>query len=104
MVHTVPRVVGFPDSGFYMDIEPIFTPLKAFAVRPTGQNGSSMLAPWCRAQQRALGERAQLEKCLIGSVVASRIETPLFGWQSEYDLDQRGCEMTKACAASDGDV
>lgn len=30
------KVVGFPDSGFYMDLN-IFTPLKHFVVAPTGQ-------------------------------------------------------------------
>lgn len=43
----VPRVTGLADSGFYMDLD-IFTPLKAFAVRPEGQNGTAFLSPWCR--------------------------------------------------------
>lgn len=30
------RVVGFPDSGFYMDLD-IFTPLKHFVVAAAGQ-------------------------------------------------------------------
>lgn len=39
--------VGLADSGFYMDLD-MFTPLKAFAVRPNAQNGSAFLAKWCR--------------------------------------------------------
>lgn len=88
------RVVGFPDSGFYMDLD-IFTPLKSFVVREDGGNATQMLAPWCLAAYQS-----QQEKCLIGSVVAAKLETPLFAWQSEYDHDQRGCEMTAACAKS----
>ena len=33
------RVVGFPDSGFYMDLD-IFTPLKGFVVQDDGGNAS----------------------------------------------------------------
>merc|ERR1712048_506135 len=40
------------------------------------------------------------ERCLVGSVIASYLETPLFAWQSRYDVDQRGCEMTKECSRS----
>jgi hypothetical protein len=35
------RVVGFPDSGFYMDLD-IFTPLKHFVVAPSGQNATAV--------------------------------------------------------------
>ena len=71
------------------------TPLKRFVVVPEGQNGSAMLGRACSAKHGG-----QLEKCLIASVSVVDIQTPVFGWQSEYDLDQRGCEMTAACAAS----
>ena len=87
------RVVGFADSGFYMDLD-IFTPLKRFVVEPAGQNATALLAPSCKARHAG-----QEEKCLIASVVAASIQTPIFSWQSEYDHDQRGCEMTPQCAA-----
>jgi hypothetical protein len=65
--------------------------------RGQGQNASAMLGRKCVLQN---GPTATLEKCLIASVIAADIETPLFGWQSQFDHDQRGCEMTPACAAS----
>ena len=94
LLPTPARVVGLADSGFYLDLD-IFTPLKRFVVVPEGQNASAMLGRACKAKHSG-----QLEKCLIASVSAGNIQTPVFGWQSEYDLDQRGCEMTRACAAS----
>lgn len=88
------RVTALADSGFYLDL-PIFTPLKHYVVDPKGQNATALLSPECLETQPP----SQLEKCLIASVVGKDIKTPIFAWQSEFDRDQRGCEMTKACAA-----
>ena len=59
------------------------------------QNATALLSDACKRLYID-----QEEKCLVGSVVASLIRTPVFAWQSEYDHDQRGCEMTSACAAN----
>lgn len=86
------RVTGLPDSGFYLDT-PIFTPVKRFVVE--GQRATGLLSPACKAAHA--GEE---EKCLVGDVVAPYLATPLFAWQSRYDLDQRTCEMNRTCALS----
>lgn len=86
------RVAGFPDSGFYLDV-PMFTSAKRYPVFE--QHGVAMLNKACRLKH--VGEE---EKCLIGEVVAPFLETPLFAWQSRYDLDQRSCEMNATCARS----
>lgn len=89
------RVTGFPDSGFYLDL-PVFTPLKQFVVAAEGQNATAMLNKACVADNAGTEER-----CLIAAVSATYIETPVFAWESRYDTDQRGCEMTAECAHSD---
>jgi hypothetical protein len=94
MMPHVPRIFGFPDSGFYMDVD-MFTSLKHFVVSAKGQNATALLNPACRA-----AHVGQEEKCLVASVVVSSVSTPIFAWQSQYDADQRGCEMTQACADS----
>lgn len=92
MLPQTARVVGFADSGFYMDVD-MFTPLKAYVVSAAGQNATAMLRADCKSEHPG-----QEEKCLVASVVASMVETPLFAWQSAYDHDQRGCEMSPKCA------
>lgn len=92
---TKARVVGFADSGFDMDIH-MFTSLKKYVVDSTGQNATAMLSRSCL--KRHSNEK---EKCLIASVLVSDIQTPVFGWQSEFDSDQRDCEMTPRCAANE---
>eukprot|EP00928_Gymnodinium_smaydae_P020263 TRINITY_DN17835_c0_g5_i1.p1 TRINITY_DN17835_c0_g5~~TRINITY_DN17835_c0_g5_i1.p1 ORF type:complete len:443 (+),score=51.57 TRINITY_DN17835_c0_g5_i1:39-1367(+) len=92
MVPSQAKVSGFPDSGFYLDL-PMFTPLKRFVI--DGQNGSGLLNEQCKRAH--VGAE---EKCLIGNIVANYIRTPLFAWQSRFDTDQRGCEMTRSCAES----
>lgn len=86
------RVTGLPDSGFYLDT-PIFTPLKRFVV--DGQQGMGLLNAACKADNPGAEER-----CLVGDVVSPYLRTPLFAWQSRYDLDQRTCEMNETCALS----
>lgn len=88
------RVTGFPDSGFYLDL-PIFTPLKHFVVATEGQNATALLNKACVADNPDAKER-----CLIAAVSATYIETPIFAWESRYDTDHRGCEMTAECAQS----
>jgi len=88
------RVVGFADSGFYLDL-PIFTPLKRFVVAAEGQNATGLLDPKCLAKNPGAEER-----CLIGAVIATYLTTPLFAWQSRYDTDQQSCEMSKECAGT----
>lgn len=88
------RVAAFADSGFYLD-RPLFTPLKAFVVAEGGHNASSMLCAQClRANVNST------EKCLVAEVNAFYLHTPLFAWQSRYDVDQRSCEMDAVCASS----
>mmetsp|Transcript_65073 Transcript_65073/g.167785 ORF Transcript_65073/g.167785 Transcript_65073/m.167785 type:complete len:334 (+) Transcript_65073:282-1283(+) len=86
------RVSGLADSGFYLD-KHIFTPLKHFVVK--GQGGTWLLNKHCLKDNRGVEER-----CLIGSINAQYLKTPLFAWQSQYDTDQRTCEMTAECAKS----
>ena len=87
------RVVGLADSGFYMDLE-IFTPLKRYVVKE--MNGSHFLSARCKSDHFGVEE-----KCLVGSVASSYLQTPLFAFQSRFDLDQRSCEMEKWCSLSD---
>ena len=87
-------VVGFADSGFYMDVLS-FTKLKRFVVSPNGQNATQLLNRACLA---AFPEAR--EKCLIAQRAVPFLHTPTFVWQSRYDVDQRSCELTPACAAS----
>ena len=94
MLPPTARVVGFADSGFYLD-RPIFTPLKRFVVLVSGHNATALLNGRCRD-----AHPWALEKCLVAQVSGFYLSTPLFAFQSRYDLDQRGCEMTRACAAS----
>ena len=94
LVHTTAKVVGLADSGFYMDLE-IFTPLKRYVV--IRQEATSLLNVGC-----ATMHSDRLEKCLVGSVVAPFLRTPIFAFQSRFDLDQQSCEMDAACRASKG--
>jgi len=87
-------VVGFADSGFYIDV-PFFTKLKRFVVSPNGQNATQLLNRACVA-----AFPGAMEKCLIAQRAVPFVQTPTFVWQSRYDMDQRSCELTAACAAS----
>jgi len=87
----IANVVGFADSGFYLD-RAIFTPLKHFVI--AGQNATGLMNSRCLADNRGREER-----CLIAAVVAPYLSTPIFAWQSRYDTDQRTCEMSRECAA-----
>jgi len=89
------KVTGFADSGFYLDIAALFTSKKKFVISTPGQNASGLLNEQCKR-----ANPGNVQRCLVGSVSAKFIQTPLFAWTSAYDHDQRGCEMTKACAAS----
>lgn len=89
-----PRVVAFADSGFYLDT-PLYTPLKRFVVQLDGANATAVLNQECVSENP--GEE---ERCFVGAVAATYLRTPLFAWQSRYDTDQRGCEMTPECAAN----
>ena len=83
------RVAGLADSGYYMDVS-MFTPLKRYVV--TEHNGTGLLNQEC--VQNFPGAE---EKCLIGSVISSYLKTPLFAFQSRFDADQQGCEMSHLC-------
>ncbi|CAJ1345721.1 unnamed protein product [Effrenium voratum] len=86
------KVVGLPDSGFYMDKQ-IFTPLKRYVV--TEQQATALLNQDCVKQYDGAEE-----KCLVGNVVAAYLQTPTFALQSRYDDDQHQCEMDEACRNS----
>jgi len=86
------RVVGFVDSGFYLD-QPWYSRPKAFVTSPTGMNASGMLNSDCIADY--LGSP---ESCLIGQISSTYLRTPVFLWQSIFDTDQQECELSKACA------
>lgn len=88
------RVSGFADSGFFMDVD-FFTAHKRFVVSPTGQNAQRLLSPACAAEFPQ-----EKEKCLVAQRSAPFLQTPVFVWQSRFDLDQRSCELLPACAAS----
>jgi hypothetical protein len=94
LVPATARVAGFPDSGFYMDVDK-FTSLKHYVVASDGHAATSMLGAACRA-----AHPSQLEKCLVASAAARFVATPICAWQSEHDVDQRGCEMNQTCAES----
>jgi len=87
-------VVGFADSGFYLDV-PMFTPLKRFVTAPDGQNATALLSARCLRENPRAPER-----CLVAEASAAYLRTPLFGFQSRYDVDQRTCEMPPSCALS----
>ena len=90
------RVVGFADSGFYLDVNG-YADAKKFVVAETGHNVSSMLSPQCTA-----AHQAATEHCLVAQYSAQYVRTPLFAFQSRYDLDQRTnlddtCKQSIAC-------
>jgi len=93
MVPSSAAVVGFADSGFYMDV-PFFTDLKRFVVSPSGQNATGLLNSACLAAHH------RAEECLIAQRAVQFIRTPTFVWQSRYDADQKLCELSPACASS----
>lgn len=86
------KVVGLADSGYYMDVN-IFTPLKRYVV--TEQNATALLNQECLKTFEG-----QEEKCLVGSVIAGYLKTPIFAFQSRFDSDQRSCEMGPLCRLS----
>ena len=56
------RVVGFADSGFYLDL-PVFTPLKRFVVSDSGQNATRFLSRACLD-----AHATEPERCLVAQV------------------------------------
>jgi hypothetical protein len=76
MLPSTARVVGFADSGFYLDL-PIFTPLKRYVVASSGHNATALLGTACRD-----AHAAALERCLVASTSAHYVRTPLFAFQS----------------------
>ena len=94
MLPSTVALTGFADSGFYLDVDS-FTHLKRFVVSDDGHNATRLLSSTCVAAFP--GEK---EKCLIAQRAAPFLQTPTYVWQSRYDLDQRSCEITPACAAS----
>eukprot|EP00446_Apocalathium_sp_SHHI-4_P010150 CAMPEP_0177162204 /NCGR_PEP_ID=MMETSP0367-20130122/5764_1 /TAXON_ID=447022 ORGANISM="Scrippsiella hangoei-like, Strain SHHI-4" /NCGR_SAMPLE_ID=MMETSP0367 /ASSEMBLY_ACC=CAM_ASM_000362 /LENGTH=227 /DNA_ID=CAMNT_0018607967 /DNA_START=57 /DNA_END=740 /DNA_ORIENTATION=- len=86
------RVVGFADSGFYLDVEDSDAP-KRFLVAAIGQNGTHML------NQRCLENYTGAEqKCLMGVIAAGYLATPLYLWQSRYDSNQEyECWNNRQC-------
>ena len=88
-----PRVVGFPISGYYMDVA-YFTEKKAFSFLQ--QNMSRVMNAQCMA---ALPPK-DAHKCLVAEVGVRFVETPLFPWQSRYDSDQLNCEFPYPCTSA----
>jgi len=84
-------VVGFPDSGFYLDF-PMFRQPKEFVVAEHGQNATGLLNKACLADNPGAEER-----CLIAAIAAPYLRTAVFAWQSRYDTDQEKCEMSFWC-------
>jgi hypothetical protein len=87
------RVVGFADSGFYLDVNG-YADAKKFVVAETGHNVSSLLSPQCTEAHQAAKEH-----CLVAQYSAQYVRTPLFAFQSRYDLDQRS-NLNDTCQAS----
>ena len=88
------QVVGFVDSGFYMNL-PIYSRLKSFVLSPSGMNASWMLSHACVAEHPK-----KTEACLVGQVSSMYLHTPTFLWQSVFDTDQQDCELSPVCAES----
>jgi hypothetical protein len=89
---TVPRgarVVGLPISGYYADV-PFYTEQKAFPFRQS--NISEVLSAECLARNSA-----RPYACLVASVNAAYIATPLFLWQSVFDADQLATSFPQPC-------
>eukprot|EP00928_Gymnodinium_smaydae_P020121 TRINITY_DN17775_c0_g2_i1.p1 TRINITY_DN17775_c0_g2~~TRINITY_DN17775_c0_g2_i1.p1 ORF type:complete len:401 (-),score=46.01 TRINITY_DN17775_c0_g2_i1:333-1535(-) len=86
-------VVGFPDSGFYID-KPMFTRLKKFVIEE--QKATGMLSKTCLEDMHCAPW-----KCLLSSKSWKYLQTPLFAWQSRYDLDHLEYEMDVTCSKDD---
>jgi hypothetical protein len=96
MLPSAAKVVGYADSGFFMDVD-AFTSSKKYLI--TGHNGTALFSPKC-----VRDHSAQPHKCLVASVASAYLETPLFAFQSRYDFDQLEGETTEACRGSDACV
>lgn len=83
------RVTGFPDSGFYLDLD-YFEQMKVFPFRQ--QNISSVLSQECLQKYRSAPQ-----KCLIAERNAVFVKTPLFAWQSKFDGDQLSTSFKDSC-------
>lgn len=108
------RIAAIADSGYYLDDTGLygnwsdfsskphadgtrgFTNSKKFATSSTCQNGTAMLNKACLAdvRSRSLGPHY----CLVGSVAAQFVSTPLFLWQSRFDSDQLLCDRPASSA------
>jgi hypothetical protein len=98
------RVVGYVDSGFVMDSPRRRAGPFRFLVSPTGHNGTWLLS------QRCLAEQQDPVLCLTPKALGHYTSTPLFLFQSTYDLANLrdpdvvdpSCESSPACVNSVG--
>ena len=94
------RVTGYSDSGLPMgDFQPMASRYR-FLTTPAGANGTWLLSPSCVAAE------PEPARCLTPSALAKYSATPLFLFQSQYDLANTrdpavnphlDCEARPAC-------
>ena len=92
-----PLVVGFSDSGFYLDNAMYELP-KEYIVSPAGHNATALLNSECMAEQQRLSK--PLRRCAVSAIAAGFVRTPFYSFQSRYDTDQRTGEISPECANS----
>ena len=95
------RVAGYSDSGLPMgDFQPLASRYRFLTTAPTGANGTWLLSPACVAAE------SEPARCLTPSALATYTATPMFLFQSQFDLanvrdpavnPQLGCEASPAC-------
>jgi len=96
MVPSTARVVGYADSGFFMATD-AFSAKKEYLVK--GHNGTALFNPEC-----VKDHASEPHKCILASVAAAYLKTPIFAFQSRYDFDQLEGETDEACQASEACV
>mmetsp|Transcript_14297 Transcript_14297/g.33918 ORF Transcript_14297/g.33918 Transcript_14297/m.33918 type:complete len:383 (+) Transcript_14297:67-1215(+) len=93
MLPSTARVVGYADSGFFMATD-AFSAKKEYLVK--GHNGTALFNPEC-----VKDHASEPHKCILASVSAAYLKTPLFAFQSRYDFDQLEGETDEACRESE---
>lgn len=81
LMHWVPRVLAFADSGYYLDLGGEYSAPKAFIWE--WQNASASVVPEC--------VRRHADKpweCFVASNALPYAVVPVFAWQSRYDSNQ----------------
>eukprot|EP00930_Biecheleria_cincta_P091394 TRINITY_DN80961_c0_g1_i1.p1 TRINITY_DN80961_c0_g1~~TRINITY_DN80961_c0_g1_i1.p1 ORF type:complete len:240 (+),score=21.04 TRINITY_DN80961_c0_g1_i1:106-720(+) len=95
LMHWVPNVLAFADSGYFLDLDN-YSMYKNFIIEH--QNASASLVPECVRQN---AQKPWV--CFVAANVLRYAKAPVFAWQSRYDTNQLGgyCD-TDTCSMEFG--